>query len=328
MDERGLVRGRWLGVLGPLLLALLVAPIWAGCGDSPVAEAQPGEPKARRLRVHASNRPLGDFARRLGGESVEVVAMAPPGVDPADWSPAPEQVAGMQSADLILLQGAGYEAWLDRVSLPRRRLIVTTAGFADRLLPVPAATVHTHGPEGAHSHVERSATTWLDPELAILQAGAVAAALSEALPDQKDAIAARLAALETALTALDARLREAASRLAGAPILFSHPVYPYLQARYGLNGRSLHWEPGTLPDESEWLALDAVRVEHRAFLMIWERSPLDESRRALAERGIESVVFDPAGAAASGTEQSWLELMEENAGRLSEAAERLGAARS
>ena len=49
--------------------------------------------------------------------------------------------------------------------------------------------------------------------------------------------------------------------MAGNPnlaVLFSHPVYQYFEAGYGINGRSVHWEPGEMPDDAKWGELTAL----------------------------------------------------------------------
>ena len=87
-------------------------------------------------------------------------------------------MAALQAADLVLLNGAGYEGWLNFVSLREERLVNTTAGLADRLLLLEEAVVHQHGPEGEHSHAGNAFTTWLDPTLAAVQALAIERALA------------------------------------------------------------------------------------------------------------------------------------------------------
>jgi zinc transport system substrate-binding protein len=77
--------------------------------------------------------------------------------------------------------------------------------------------------------------------------------------------------------------------------LFSHPVYQYFERRYGFNGRSLHWEPDSVPPVSEWTGLETVLADHPAGLMIWEDEPLAENVERLRALGVESVVFAPAG---------------------------------
>ena len=72
------------------------------------------------------------------------------------------------------------------------------------------------------------------------------------------------------------------------PLLVSHPVYQYLARRYGLNLRSVMWEPDEVPRETQWAELKAILKDHPAKWMLWERAPVEESverLRALALKG-------------------------------------------
>jgi zinc transport system substrate-binding protein len=172
-------------------------------------------------------------------------------------------------------------------------MVDTSAALGDRLLPLEESVTHQHGPTGAHSHAGLAFTIWLDPTLAILQARAVAKAFGRARPEHEAALRANLAALEADLRALDTRLEAAARAIGDTPLLFSHPVYPYLIRRYGLDARSLHWEPDEPPDARAWRELREVLAEHPARWMLWEAEPLPETARSLRELDIESRVFDP-----------------------------------
>jgi zinc transport system substrate-binding protein len=273
------------------LLVALAACLAACTGESPTpagAAADEGRPV-----VIAANYPLYFFAGELAGDSIDLRFPAIEG-DPALWVPDGGQAAELQAADLVLLNGAGYESWLAFVTVPQDRLLDTTAGLEARLLPLEEATVHQHGPEGEHSHAGTAFTTWLDSELAAEQARAIAGALSELRPQQAADIAGRLAELEQRLAQFDRDLQQAFDGLQGAPVIFSHPVYQYLQHRYGINGRSLHWEPGEVPGVKAWLDFQNLLREHPATLLIWEAEPLVETAGKLRESGVESVVFDTA----------------------------------
>ena len=76
-------------------------------------------------------------------------------------------------------------------------------------------------------------------------------------------------------------------------MIFSHPVYQYLQQRYGLVGNSVHWEPDEAPDASQWNELEHLIAESRAEWMVWEAEPLAETSERLLELGLRWVVFDP-----------------------------------
>ena len=297
------------------LAAVLVVLACSEPGGEPAAGEEGGP-----LSVAVVNDPLAYFAQRIGGEHVEVIFPVPGDVDPALWSPDGETVAAYQDADLILLSGAGYAGWVQRASLPRAKLVDTSAAFADRLIPVESVVTHQHGPRGEHSHGGTAFTTWLDPTLAMLQARAIADALARARPEHGAAFGAGLSDLEADLRALDERLGAAARRLGAAPVVFSHPVYQYLERRYGLDGRSVHWEPDQPPDAKMWHELENLLEGHSAAVMIWEAEPLEATARRLEASGLRSVVFAPGGNTPPAGD--WLTAMHDNAARLESLASR------
>ncbi|MBW2273009.1 MAG: zinc ABC transporter substrate-binding protein [Deltaproteobacteria bacterium] len=310
---------RALAVLLALALPAL-APLGTACSDAEPRDATHGTPRVDDgpLRVYAVNHPLAYFARRIGGDAVAVSFPAPADVDPAFWSPQAETVAAYQRADLILLNGFGYARWVARASLPRKTQVDTAAGLDGRAIPIADDVTHIHGPEGDDSHGELAFTSWLDPLLAIEQARRIEQALAAARPAEAPRFEAGFAALEADLLALDAAFARATKELGETPLLFSHPVYQYLERRYGLDARSLHWEPGVAPSESDWRELDTLLAQHPARLMLWEAEPLADTRRELEARGLGSVVFSPAGnRLATG---DFLEVMQANAARLEQAA--------
>jgi zinc transport system substrate-binding protein len=200
----------------------------------------------------------------------------------------------MQSADLVILNGAGYESWLDWVTLVEDRLLDSSAGFRDRLIPRDEDSVHQHGPLGEHSHKDMAFTIWLDPTLAAEQARAVERSLTELEPANAELHSANLAALITRLEALDRDLHEAFTSLDGQPLFFSHPVYQYLASRYELDAVSVHWEPEEEPGTRAWLELGELLRRHPAKLMIWEDQPLASTADRLQRLELLPVVFHTA----------------------------------
>jgi zinc transport system substrate-binding protein len=260
--------------------------------------------------VYVVNYPLQYFAERIAGDAVEVVFPAPRDEDPAFWAPDPESVAGVQGADLVLLNGAGYAHWLDRVTLRESRLVDTSRSFRDRYLPVEGVVTHSHGPAGDHSHAGTAFTTWLDLRLAAEQVRAVEEALSRLLPERRQEFRDSAAALERDLLKLDERIESLVAPRRDRPLLASHPVYSYLARRYGLDLESVMWEPHEVPAERAWLELQTRLRDRPAGWMIWEAEPTAESVQRLESLGVQSLVFDPA--AGRPAEGDFLDAMQRN----------------
>lgn len=238
--------------------------------------------------------PLAYFAQVLGGADVDVLFLVPAGVDPSFWRPAISDIATIQSADVIALNGAGFSTWPTRASLPRSRVVDTSAGFAPRLIQTDVIT-HSHGDAGEHSHEGTASYTWLDFSLAAEQAEALAGAMARQMPELAAQIDARRADLVVELAVLDARAAQVAAQIAasGAPVITSHPRYQYFGAAYGLEIVALEWDAHDVPDEAQWAQLDALVAQTGAQLFIWEALPNQDARDRMAALGLTDVVFAP-----------------------------------
>jgi zinc transport system substrate-binding protein len=268
------------------------APAEKAAGTTPAATST----KSGKPQVLVANYPLQYFAQRIAGDAVEVRFLTPKGEDPAFWQPDEAAITAFQNADIILMNGAGYSKWADKVTLPESKVVDTSAAFAKNLIEVNDATTHSHGPGGAHSHNGTAFTTWIDFQQASLQAHAVGDALAKLVPAAKDAIAKNTEALKDELDTLDGRMSALSRRLVQHPVVASHPVYHYLARRYGLNLKSVLWEANVIPDAKAMQDLGDVLAKHRAHWMIWESTPDAESVIKIASAyGIKSVIFDPCG---------------------------------
>jgi zinc transport system substrate-binding protein len=300
-----------------LLIVLLLGTL-AACGrgeDTPsVRDNTPGAPI-----IYTVNYPLAWAAGRLAGDWAEIRFPMSEQGDPAFWQPGTEQLAQYQQADLILLNGAGYARWLSRASLPQNRLVDTSRAFTDRFISVDSGPVHSHGPEGDHSHGEFAFTLWLDLDLYARQVQAIAAAMARHYPRRAQDVAAREKELLADLGALDRELQAIGRAYGDAPVLYSHPVYQYFERAYGFNGHALHWEPNRFPPEKDWSALGVWLAEHPARIMLWEDEPRPETRERLRGMGLNAVVFAPMGARPE--REDFLSGMSDNLERLRGAAQ-------
>ena len=251
-------------------------------------------PAVAKPVVYTVNYPLAYFAERIAGELVDVYFPEMDG-DPAFWNPSPDEIVEYQNADLILLNGAGYAKWVPKVSLPPARLVDTSAIVRDRYIPLKGAETHAHGPTGAQAHGDVAFTIWLDPQMAIQQAAAIRDAFASRWGDHAAEFESGFRSLDKDLLSLDAEFEKGFASLGKQPLVGSHPVYQYLTRRYTLNLDSVHWEPDEAPDELLWRSLDDILDAHPARIMLWEGAPMAETKSKLAEKGIQSIVFDPCG---------------------------------
>jgi zinc transport system substrate-binding protein len=160
-----------------------------------------------RERVAASFYPLAFAASQIGGASVEVENLTPPGAEPHDLEPTPQDVEDIQSADLVLLLGQDFQPSLERAA-------GNASGEVIELLDTPGLDLKAEDP-----HV------WLDPR----RFAAVGAAIGQAMGNQE---AAR--SFVRRLEALDREFRAGLSACRRRDVVTSHEAFGYLADRYGL----------------------------------------------------------------------------------------------
>jgi zinc transport system substrate-binding protein len=270
-----------------LLALLFAAPM---LGPTPRA----ARTQVQELDVVASTYPLLWLVERVGGDVVRARCPVPDGSDPAHWRPDDDELARIQRAPLIVLQGAGYERWTAAASLPLGRVVDTTRPFAKELLVRADETVHRHGKEGEHSHRGVDPHTWLEPSWLARQAGVIAERLALLRAPSAAAIEERLAALRRDLDRLDEGYRALGNLPEGEVLLAAHPAYDYLAGRYGFPVESLDLDPQEPLDDAALAALVERARGGRARFLLWEEAPLPENaERVRAQAGLTSLVVSP-----------------------------------
>lgn len=289
-------------------LAFFCFSLFVIVGFSSISRAASSD--SEKLTIYVVNYPLKYFAERIAGEHATVVFPAPADVDPAYWMPDAKTISDYQRADLILLNGANYAKWVNKVSLPRFRMVNTSEAFKDRYIEAAEILTHSHGAEGKHAHEALAFTTWIDFSLAAEQAKAIAKALNRKKPSLEDIFQRNYQELEKDLLKLDRDMKALVSKDISKPFTVSHPVYDYLARGYGLNIKSVHWEPDEVVDDRQLMELQSILKDHPAKWMIWEGEPIKESVEKLKTIGMQSVVFDPCGNTPD--QGNFISMMQEN----------------
>jgi zinc transport system substrate-binding protein len=244
--------------------------------------------------VYTTFYPVTYFTQRIGGDKVRVACPCPADADPATWMPDQSTLAAYQTADLIVVNGAAFEEWLEKATLPETRIVDTAKPFADEFIVFEDTITHTHGPEGEHAHEGIDGHTWLDPVNAKAQAGEIRNALVRRFPEFTEEFENGYAALARDLDALDARLKALAEKMGDQPLFASHAAYNYIGRRYGWRLENFHLDPQTMPDEDAFGAIKETLQRRPAKCMLWEAQPVAEiADRLRGELGLESIVFSP-----------------------------------
>jgi zinc/manganese transport system substrate-binding protein len=159
-----------------------------------------------------------DLARQLGGDCTSVTTvLASSAVDPHDYEPKPADIAAFEKADLVVLNGAGYDTWAaDAVrNLDPRPAVITAAEVAG-----------WH--QGDNPHL------WYDPDLLPRMATAITSALTGRAPHDADVFTARAAAEEQDRQPLTDALAALRTTAAGRSYAATETVFDLTARAVGL----------------------------------------------------------------------------------------------
>jgi zinc/manganese transport system substrate-binding protein len=93
-----------------VLIAVIGVAFCAGCADSSAQRS--GPVVGRGLRIVAAENFWGSIAQQIGGSAVSVTAVITnPAADPHDYEPTPADARAMAGADLVIVNGVGYDPW-------------------------------------------------------------------------------------------------------------------------------------------------------------------------------------------------------------------------
>jgi zinc transport system substrate-binding protein len=300
------------------MITMAVGLLMAGCGTNEETVKAPGNHSGEKVIVYTTLFPIYDFAKKIGGQHVDVRSLLPAGAESHDFEPSPKDIASVNEADLFIYNGAGFEGWVDKVvdNLDTTKVSIVSATEGIELLDVAElGDVHAdengeegehgeeHGDEHAgegenadeHGHEDggKDPHVWLDPNLAKVQAYNVFVGLSKVDPVHTEDYKSNFESLIDELTALDADLRKAVELSNKREIVVAHAAFGYLAHAYGLEQIAVSGvTPSDEPSQKELLELIEVLKEHNISYVAFD--DLVESKVAetlLRETGAQAVTL-------------------------------------
>lgn len=241
------------------MLVISVTGMGAGCGDGDPAEDTVTD-------VMVTTTILGDVVDNIASGDVRVEVVMPAGADPHEFEPSARQAEAMTEADLLVVNGAGFEPGLAAAIEAARDAGVTIFTATDHV-----ELLRTDGAPDPHF--------WTDPSRMVDVVEALGATLA-------DATGAR--AYGESLRALDAEIE---SIVAPVPrdrriLVTNHEVLGYFADRYGFEvvGTVIpSTTTGAAPSAADLDRLADVLVDTGARALFAETTASTAIAEALAE---------------------------------------------
>lgn len=253
-------------------------------------------PSTKKLRVVATTPDLAAIAREIGGEAVDVMALAKATEDPHFVDAKPSYLVALNRADVLIEGGAELEmGWLPPL-LDNARNPKIAAGAAGRivashgirLLEIPATFDRSRG----DVHALGNPHFLLDPLNVKTVAASIASHLGQVDPSSAAIFRANLDRFNRAL---DGKLAEWTRQLGpyrGARIVTYHRDFVYLAERFNLQIlETLESKPGIAPSPAHLAAvISAMKAQHARVIIV---QPYQNRRTAeTVARQTSGVVLD------------------------------------
>lgn len=281
-----------------------------------------GQYRTRRedgFAVMASFYPLYTAALQVAGgiDGVTVSCLTQPQTGCLhDYQLSPEEMIALKNADILILNGAGAEAFLDSAlsQLPGLRVADTSEGIS---LLEGSGHEHEHDSEETeeeHAHAVNE-HIWMSPARYARQVENLRDALAGADPAHAAAYRANADRYLEKIREVEARAAGLAQELAGRDCVTFHDSAAYLAADLSLHvtaSLSIGEESGASAGE---LAAAADALRGRDVLLLYDgQYPVEYGYLADYAASSRSVVLDTAVKAADGGDPAdrWLEAMDQN----------------
>ena len=195
---------------------------------------------AADIRVVASFSILGDMVRAVGGDRVETTTIVGPDADTHIYEPKPSDAAALSKADLVVVNGLGFEGWIDRLkgaSGYAGAWIVASDGVATHAMAEEShddaeqgGDVHGHGPGELDPHA------WQSLRNGAIYVENIRKGLCSVDATGCDIYSANAKAYVDSIMALDAdvRARIDAVPIAQRKVITSHDAFGYFAQGYGV----------------------------------------------------------------------------------------------
>ena len=177
-----------------------------------------------KLQIISSFYPLHEFSQIIGQEKVDAILLVPIGVEPHDWEPTIKDVQQMQKSDLIIINGIGFENWVD--SLRENNYQGKIIDTSDKIL------VKKLDDNSKDPHI------WLNPVTVKTQVQNIANAFSDSDPENQQYYQSNAAKYIEQLDLLDVKIRNELSQCNNDFIAF-HDAFSYFADEYDLNQHTI-----------------------------------------------------------------------------------------
>lgn len=254
-----------------IIASLFFLATMIGCSNGENRSSKTG---ADPILIVTTLYPLENFAKKIGGDQVQVINVVPAGTESHDFEPSAKDLAKLNEADIFVYNGSGFESWTEKavanLDTSKTKVVNASEGLA-----TIEATEDEHGHEAEkneeHDHGELDPHVWLDPTLAKKEAQKIYDILVAVDPTHKEVYSKNFGDLEKQFDQLDQEYQVMVKQAKNKEFVTSHAAFGYLANRYGLKQISISGiSPEDEPSPKELKTIIEEVKEHNVKYIFFE----------------------------------------------------------
>ncbi len=261
---------------------------------------------AYRPKAVASFSILADLVRHVGGDQIELSMLVGPDSDTHVFEPKPESARALAAADIVFVNGLGFEGWFDR--------LMEASGYAGKIV-----TLNPTGIKGADPHA------WQDVANVVTYVNTIAEELCKVDAEDCTRFQNNAASYITELKALDGEIKATLEKIPAdkRKIITSHDAFGYFAQAYGVSILA----PEGISTESEASARDVahlirqIRSSGAKALFVENISDPRLIEQIARETGVKvgGTLYTDALSSADGPAATYVDMMRHNATTMAKA---------
>jgi zinc transport system substrate-binding protein len=221
-----------LAAIATLIPLAMIATVYTG------RPALQDRQEQEKITVVASFYPLYEFASRVVGDRAEVSSLVPAGVEPHDWEPTAEDISRGHEADVLVINGAGFERWAE--GMEAKVVANTSEGIEFNYEEGKEVGDDDHGHGYATGGGGVNPHIWLDPILAKHQTDKIRNVMASSDPANADYYNQNADRFTAELDTLDAFIRSELADCDKSDFIAFHDAFTHFSERYDLRQHSIH----------------------------------------------------------------------------------------
>jgi len=196
--------------------------------------------KSGSLTVVTTTSIITDVVQNIAGDKIRITGLIAKGRNPHNYEPTPKDMAVVEKADLIFVNGMDLEeALLEAIKNITKSQIVEVSSTVD---PLGHDEAEHHGEEEHHEeehHHEIDPHTWMSPLNVIAWADVISKSLSEIDPKNAGYYKANAEAYKSQLVKIDTEARSLFSSIPAEKrvLVCDHEILGYFSRDYGFEDR-------------------------------------------------------------------------------------------